>query len=294
MDFNSIPISAASQIASYSPLHGPKGLHIETVQVKHRIKLINSWNIEPGSRVLELGCGQGTCTSSLAYAVGPTGHVDAVDPAPPDYGSPFTLAQAQEFMSASEVGPRISWHRATPEEHLQGNEGDKWDVAVLAHCIWYFQDEEMLKSILRALKGRVKRICVAEYAFKASNPLAVPHLLAAIARGTLEAHKTESIENIRTPLSPAAIKAIAKIEGWVIGQEREIIPENAPDGAWEAGSTLSDDFLQEVDMTDNRRIKSVLYSAREATKAAVEAIGGIANVETMDVWSGDFYESAKE
>jgi 16S rRNA A1518/A1519 N6-dimethyltransferase RsmA/KsgA/DIM1 with predicted DNA glycosylase/AP lyase activity len=52
----------------------------------HRIELVDFWGIKPGSRVLELGCGQGDCTVVLADAVGETGHVDAVDPGAPDYG----------------------------------------------------------------------------------------------------------------------------------------------------------------------------------------------------------------
>jgi precorrin-6B methylase 2 len=55
-------------------------------QMDHRIDLIAFWNIKPGSRILELGCGQGDCTIALADAVGPDGHIDAVDPGSPDYG----------------------------------------------------------------------------------------------------------------------------------------------------------------------------------------------------------------
>ena len=54
--------------------------------LQHRLNLVKFWGITPGSRVLEIGCGQGDCTTMLADAVGPDGHVDAVDPGPPDYG----------------------------------------------------------------------------------------------------------------------------------------------------------------------------------------------------------------
>ena len=47
-------------------------------QMDHRLQLLNFWDIMPGSRVLELGCGQGDCTVPLADAVGENGHVDAV------------------------------------------------------------------------------------------------------------------------------------------------------------------------------------------------------------------------
>ena len=60
--------------------------------MQHRISLVSFWDIQPGSRVLELGCGQGDATIVLADAVGPDGHVDAIDPGSPDYGiTPFPL-----------------------------------------------------------------------------------------------------------------------------------------------------------------------------------------------------------
>ena len=58
-------------------------------QMDHRLELVKFWDIKPGSRVLELGCGQGDCTVVLADAVGENGHVDAVDPGAPDYGELF-------------------------------------------------------------------------------------------------------------------------------------------------------------------------------------------------------------
>lgn len=59
------------------------------VQFEHRVNIVKSWNIPPGSRVLEIGPGQGDCTIVLATAVGESGHVHAVDPAPLNYGTPI-------------------------------------------------------------------------------------------------------------------------------------------------------------------------------------------------------------
>lgn len=61
-------------------------------QMQHRIDLAAFWNIRQGSRVLEIGCGQGDCTIALADAVGESGYVDAVDPGAPDYGMLFYCA----------------------------------------------------------------------------------------------------------------------------------------------------------------------------------------------------------
>lgn len=44
-------------------------------QFEHRVNIVKAWNIPPGSRVLELGPGQGDCTIVLAAAVGEQGYV---------------------------------------------------------------------------------------------------------------------------------------------------------------------------------------------------------------------------
>lgn len=286
-----ISLSSAERIASYqltSPT--PQGLAIEIAQARHRINLLNKWSvIKPGSKILELGCGQGNCTAVLADAVGPDGHIDAVDPASPDYGSPFTLGQAQAHISSSQVDSRISWHRATPQEFLLHS--DKiWDCAVLTHCIWYFLSPSILQEILTALVGRVRHLCVAEYALHATLPQAVPHVLAALARATLEAHKPQSESNIQTPLAPEAIKALAEKCGWNLESEASLVPEEGLlDGHWETGAVVSESFLKEAQSTvKEERVMIVLESSRTAVRAAVDNVGVVKNVRTMDVWTGVF------
>lgn len=284
--------ASASKIASYE-LVAPNGLATEIAQATHRINLVNQWPtaIYPGSCVLELGCGQGNCTAVLAEAVGFSGHVDAVDPAPPDYGAPFTLEEAQEHISASEVGGRVTWHRATLEHFLAGRPaGETWNCAVLAHCIWYFTSPDVLESTLSALRGRVQRLCIAEYALRATASQAVPHVLATLARSTLEAHKQRSTANIQTPLTPGAITSIAESCGWRLESEASLIPsEGLLDGRWETGSVASEAFLEEIQASEvEDRVQVVLKSARASVLAAVEVVGGVRNVRTMDVWSGVF------
>ena len=74
-------VDALLKIYGASPGYSP--------QFEHRANIVKSWNIPPGSRVLEIGPGQGDCTIVLATAVGESGHVDAVDPAPLNYGMPI-------------------------------------------------------------------------------------------------------------------------------------------------------------------------------------------------------------
>jgi len=310
-----VPLTDAALLASYSP-QPPAGAHIEIAQVEHRIHLINAFRLGTGSRVLEIGPGQGTCTTVLAHAVGERGHIDAVDPAPPDYGAPFTLAQAQDYVSASAVGSRISWHRQTPEAFLASfrpppppppppphasetgkgvkdgaGERPDWDVAVLVHSVWYFRSPATLGRILAALKGRARRVCIAEYALHATRPAAVPHVFAALARGTAECYKAETAENIQTPLSPSAIKEMAAAAGWTVVCETEVVPEpGLSDGMWETGTVVRDAFLHDVQDVENERVRAVLRSARDATTSAAAAVGGWKKVQTMDVWAAVFSE----
>ncbi|KAJ9137487.1 SAM-dependent methyltransferase [Pleurostoma richardsiae] len=282
-----LPLEAASNIAGYS-LHDPHRPEVEISQVEHRIRLINLWDIGTGARVLEIGCGQGTCTAVLAEAVGANGHVDAVDPGPPDYGAPYTLAQAQAHLSASRVGSRIAWHRAQPVEFLNSTmKSETWDVAVLAHCVWYFSSSDVLRDILESLQDRVKRVCIAEYALHATETAATAHVLAALARGTLETHKTQSHQNIQTPLSPGGIKRIAADIGWSVQGESSVVPEpGLLDGYWEVGMVASARFEEEIAAgVSDERVRTLLRSAREATIAAADAAGGAKKVRTMDVWA---------
>jgi len=80
--------SDAASIARLS-LHKPAHFSIQHSQTRHRLERVQDWNIPRGSTVLEIGCGQGDCTTVLAHVVGEQGKVVAVDPAGLDYGALF-------------------------------------------------------------------------------------------------------------------------------------------------------------------------------------------------------------
>ncbi|EFY85070.1 hypothetical protein J3459_006757 [Metarhizium acridum] len=287
--FTPLAAEAADKIASYAILDDAKHLTVEIGQAEHRIRLVNSWKIPQGSKVLEIGCGQGTCTAVLAEAVGPEGHVDAVDPGPPDYGAPFTLAQAQAHLSAGPVGDRITWYNAEPIKFLSDNPGKRWDFVVLAHCVWYFDGPDTLGEMLAALKDCAAKLLVAEYALTARERAAVPHVMAAIARATLEAHNKGSEANIRCLLGPLNIKDAAAKGGWALDEEEVHVPGVALlDGSWEIGMVKSKRFLEEIDKyIMDVTLKTALLSAREAVIGAVGLLNG-EKVRTMDVWVSRF------
>jgi ubiquinone/menaquinone biosynthesis C-methylase UbiE len=280
-----LPLSLAPSIASHS-LSTPESLQIEIDQTTHRLNLLNFFRIQPSSSILEVGCGQGTCTVVLGHATGSDGHVDAIDPAPLDYGAPTTLGQAQEHITQGSMGDRVKFWQRQLDDFLVETGEKKWDYAVLVHCLWYLDGEETLARMLNVLKGRVGKVCIAEYAMKASAPAAVPHVLAALTRATFEAQKSESDANIRCLITPPDIKKIAEQAGWKVERENYIVPdENLQDGSWEVGDVKGEDFLHDVEenVKDNR-IRVLLRSGREGVISAVKELNG-EKVRTMDVWA---------
>ncbi|KAF4339710.1 SAM-dependent methyltransferase [Fusarium beomiforme] len=287
-----LPLSIAPSIASHS-LSTPESLQIEIDQTTYRLELLNFFQISPSSKILEIGCGQGTCTVVLGHVTGENGRVDAIDPAPLDYGAPYTLGQAQEHITNGALGNYVNFWQKHVEDFLKETGEQKWDYAVFVHCLWYLDGAETLTRMLRALRGRASRICIAEYAMKASEPAAVPHVLAALTRATLEAQKSESEANIRCLLSPPDIKNIAENAGWRIERETEIVPhENLQDGGWEVGDVQSESFLGDVEKyVADSKLKFVLRSGRQAVLQAVQRLHR-GKVRTMDVWAATLVDRA--
>jgi SAM-dependent methyltransferase len=278
--------SASSPEIDLALSHRPEDSSTQNSQAIHRLNILNGWNISPGFNVIEIGCGQGDCTTVLASLVGPSGHVDAVDPAPLDYGSPWTLGEAQAHISKSEIGDRVSWHQATPLDFLKDVPEGKYDAAVLVHSSWYFSSPAELKDTFAMLRGRAKRLCIAEYALSATEKAAVPHVLTAFARASLEIYNPDSEANIRNAFSPKALRDMAEESGWRMVSDRRIVPGEAlEDGKWEVGSVLKEGFLAEVaESVKDKRVRIVLESMREAVKAAVNNLDEGQKVRTMDVW----------
>lgn len=299
-----------TEIASLCLHDDDSHLHIQLGQTEHRIDIVQQWAIAPGDNVLELGCGQGDTTAVLATAVGELGHVTALDPADLDYGeplllqrsdkpshfathlgSPFTLGQAQSHLKNGPLGSRIDFIQADPIDYLRGlpsdPKGPRFTHAILAHCIFYFASPAVLEATLSLLAQHAKHICIAEYALVASQPTAHPHLLAVLTQASLECRKPVSSANVRTVLSPEAIKGVAATVGLKVVRERtKAPPEGMYDGRWEVGHVLQDAFAKEVhDSVVDERERGVVLALRDAVNASR---GFIANqglkTSTMDVW----------
>lgn len=241
---------------------------IQRVQTAHRLKLIEFWEIPQGARVLEIGCGQGDTLSALAYIVGKNGYVRGVDIASGSYGSPETLGKARERLLSSPIGKnmRIDFDFDVLKEDL----GEKFDYAVLSHCLWYLASEKELTAIFAKLKTVASHLCVAEWDARATLPEQLPHLTAVTVQAICESFKTSSHSNVRTMFYPNDIENAAKIAGWNIEKAGGVFSPDMQDGKWEVGAAL-ELYPQEIDNCDMPpKLKSLLHAKLGELRTAKE------------------------
>lgn len=206
-------------------------------------------------------------------------------------GSPYNLGQAQEHLKNTSLGPRMTFVQADPLHHLAQMETQQYTTAVLAHSIWYFSSPSVLSAILSSLVTRVRRICIAEYALSSADLRAAPHVLAALTQAALWCRKPVRTSNVRTVLSPHAIRSIAHDSGLKLVKEETVTPPNGMlDGQWESSYVLSADFLKHI--TENfadERERGVIIAMRDAVDAARDLVRHRGDeVHTMDVWVASF------
>lgn len=222
-------------------------------QIQHRIEILKKWDLTPGSKILEIGCGQGDCTLVLADLVGEHGHVTAIDPAPLDYGAPMTLGEAQSQLKSSPYGNQITFHQTNLQDFLDSGPSEPlYDYAIFMHSIWYLPTVEALQSMLLSLRGRAKRLLIAEYVLDIRGDIsALPHLIAAISQAEFNSrdeHSSGRDDNIQSIISPKMMRAAALHAGWEFQREETTeATEGLEDGRWEVSRVLSKGYLERLE-----------------------------------------------
>lgn len=199
-------------------------------------------------------------------------------------GSPFNLGQAQSHLSSGPLGPHISWVQSDPLSFLSASSSSSpptpstplYSSAILAHSIYYLSAPTVLHSQLLALKrAGITHLFLAEYALcSRSSALGFPHVLAVLS----QAVHPDSVGNVRSVLSPSAIKAMARQAGWRLCAETILTNPEVDDGKWEVGAAL------EMEREDEA---GVAQAHRDALRASLPP-GGVKEVKTMDVWTAVF------
>ncbi|MCW3099788.1 MAG: Methyltransferase type 11 [Chthonomonadaceae bacterium] len=214
-------------------------LDVQRVQTQFRMQLVEGWQIPQGAKVLEIGCGQGDMTAALAHAVGPTGHVTAVDIASPEYGAPVTLGQAAAHLKNAPLGERIDFRfEFDVLDPATAFPADSFDYVVLTHCSWYFESLNRLRQVFQHLRPWAGRLCYSEWDIEPQSMDQVAHMLAVLIQGQVEAYKVGSISNVRTPFSRTRLKQILQETGWNVTMETDIDSRELQDAGWEIDSCL--------------------------------------------------------
>ncbi|GKV56441.1 SAM-dependent methyltransferase [Sporosarcina sp. NCCP-2222] len=239
----------------------PGSEDVQRVQTEHRLKLIDSWGISYGSKVLEIGCGQGDTTAALAYTVGKQGSVIGLDIASPSYGSPVTLGDAAARLMQSPLGSQaeIRFECDVLSEDVDFPSGS-FDFIVFSHCSWYLDSFETLEALFSKIKKWGGKLCFAEWDTRIQTIEQYPHFLAVLIQSHYECFKKDSLSNVRTLFTPMDVKRIAKSTGWTIQREETIFSPEMQDGEWEIEMTLSEyKYLQKLTEAPDK-VKSLLHT----------------------------------
>ncbi|KAM3548034.1 hypothetical protein MY1884_009342 [Beauveria asiatica] len=252
-------------------LHDPAHFGIQHSQTLHRLALLQHWNIATDAKVLELGCGQGDCTT--------VPHILSVKHRLTSHKARWVAELFGSSNYLSSLQPSAS---SSPP----------FDATVLAHSLWYFASPSLILSTFSAVKQHSKRLLLAEWSLEAMHPSAQPHVLAALTQAALECRKPkDSDSNVRTVLGPKRLTELAVAAGWQLESETRVqAAEGMLDGQWEVSACLDSSFEEEVEeQVKDGRERAVVLALRDACEASLRGIeGGQKGVKTMDVWVASF------
>lgn len=257
-----------------------------------RLALTKAWDITPGQRLLDIGCGQGESALVLALAVGPSGHVTGLDDAPPDYGTPFAVGESHRHIAESSLGPRISFVHSD----ARSLPGAAYDAAVLCHSLWYLPSRESVRALFRALAtARIPRVYLAEYSSHASDASQRPHVLAAQAIALLvDCRKARdpgadySAYNVRVSLDEAFVLQAARDAGFTVRRQGAVTPaEDYLEGHFEARHVAGDLFRTRVrgwDLPGEQEAEILALASQ--VKEEMEELNrrGVPTVRAVDSW----------
>ncbi len=112
---------------------------------------IQTLDFPPGSQGLDVGCGVGIHTQSLAKAVSPSGHVTGLDI------STEQIAYAREYAKNSEISERVSFREG--DMRSLPFDADTFDWVWSMDCVGYapLEPQPLIQELVRVIKpgGRV-------------------------------------------------------------------------------------------------------------------------------------------
>ena len=240
---------------------------IQSVQTAYRLQLIKNWDLQPGMKIMELGCGQGDMTAVLAAAVGGSGLVQAYDIAPADYGAPVTIGVAQQRLQQSVLGKQIKVALHT-DVRTAGLDfaAQFFDALVITHASWYFNSLDELRQTLQAVLPFVKRVYFTEWDLHVRELTQLGHQLAALIEFEYAGIHGNPEANVRTLVTATNAGELLSDLGF---NQQQCITQSASkmqDGHWEIDYVCND--LAKTVASDPQ----LTASAREHLQAEIELL----------------------
>jgi SAM-dependent methyltransferase len=268
---------------------------------QNRLSIVDAWSIPTGQHLLDIGCGQGESSLALALAVSSLGHITALDPAQPEYGTPFTVAESHSYILKSSLGPHISFRQSDVPSFfstMQPAAATPYNAACLLQSLMYFPTLDSVRDLFQTLAhvGIVK-VYVAEYTFTAANEAQIPHYLAARAQALFYNYQGPHVsgvreQNVRAAPSPKAIEEAASKAGYIVSREGKISPaEKMKEGYFEARHVAGNNFRSTVlaaglNVEQEAEILSYVPKIKDALKKLEEQ--DCPHGRAMDTWWAEF------
>jgi SAM-dependent methyltransferase len=247
---------------------------VQLAQTAFRARIAGAWGIAPGSRILEIGCGQGDMTAVLARAVGREGRVEAYDPAPPGYGAPVTIGESAERLLGSELGARIGFHLGC--DLLAGGASfpdDAFDYVVLANCSWYFSSAGLFARMLERARAWAPALCLSEWDLAPREPGQFAHALAVLVQGQVEAFRDESSSNIRSPMTRETLEGLLAAARWRPIRASAVDASGLQDAGWEIDECLRSSAAIAAELALPPRFRDFLGTELGLLRELAEAQG---------------------
>lgn len=228
----------------------------QVAQIRFRQELVKKWGVEPGQRILEIGCGQGDMTVALADAIGEQGFVVAVDSANPSYGSPVSIGDSARVLQQGALGSRVQYrHNFDVLGSDVEFEPDSFDAVVLAHCTWYFASLSEISRVLTRCRGWSSRLLLSEWDLEPTSVGQFGHWLSVIIQGQVGLLNDQFEANVRTPFSREAMLALLNESGWVVEDCACLESSGLADARWEIDMCLSNSLrtADETGVDDKHR-----------------------------------------
>ena len=254
--------------------------HTSPAQLRHRMALVEYWAPAPGDRVLEIGCGQGTCTAVLAHAVGDRGKIVAVDIESDTAGAPVSLGDSHRFMKSSEIGGRIEFHTHADLIDPGWSFPDGYfDLAVFAHSSWYMASHRELEALLARVRPWSKRLGYAEWHPRPRNARQVPHLVGVLAQLHVNSHWSRDhgrpLLNVQCMITPDQARSMARDAGWQVTDE------------WVTDSSVGLEDGRDWEIENAKQLAREMIASRPPSVSADALEAVTAELALLDMLAGE-------